>query len=419
MNKYPLIGKCLAVGIILLFIGTAIIPTSGQKTEKLSLPMSRGNTLYVGGSGPGNYTKIQDAVDNASTGDTVFVYRGVYYENIIVNKSISLMGENRSNTFIWNIQPDNSETILISSDNVSVSRFGIFNSSCSRPGINILSSKHSLVSECNFYLNYQEAILVQNSEDVTITKCHLEENNIFLYNTSYSYMENCSFHRSDLDLVESESNLIANCIFQDTFYGITMYDYSSRNRIINCSIHSGFTGIVIYDANYEQIKHCEIIENRCGVYLANSSENEVSENTIESNYPSNNQGLAIYGSKNNTVTNNIIHEEKDGIILIGDNNTTILKNTISNNTQIGLNLSKSMFTSIRSNNFEDNKQDAYFFDSKNSIWRSNYWGRIRFLPKPIFGILHVKVGKQIRVPYIWINFDWHPAQQPYDISGMR
>ncbi|MEF8847999.1 MAG: hypothetical protein V5A68_02570 [Candidatus Thermoplasmatota archaeon] len=29
--------------------------------------------LYVGGRGPGNYSTIQNAIDNANTGDTVFV----------------------------------------------------------------------------------------------------------------------------------------------------------------------------------------------------------------------------------------------------------------------------------------------------------------------------------------------------------
>jgi hypothetical protein len=66
--------KWLAVGIILLFVGTCIIPAVAQDTEKPSEPTSRGSWLYVGGSGPGNYSKIQDAVDNTSDGDTVFVY---------------------------------------------------------------------------------------------------------------------------------------------------------------------------------------------------------------------------------------------------------------------------------------------------------------------------------------------------------
>ena len=45
------------------------------------------NTLYVGGSGPDNYTKIQDALDDANPGDTVFVYNGKYLENIKINKN--------------------------------------------------------------------------------------------------------------------------------------------------------------------------------------------------------------------------------------------------------------------------------------------------------------------------------------------
>ena len=78
MRTKPLLKKGLVVGIILLFIGTAMIPLNGQKIEKLSSPASGGNWFYVGGSGPGNYTDIQDAIDNASDGDTVFVYNGTY-----------------------------------------------------------------------------------------------------------------------------------------------------------------------------------------------------------------------------------------------------------------------------------------------------------------------------------------------------
>jgi len=58
--------KSLVIGIILLFVGTCIIPAMAQTTEKQS---SRGTWLYVGGCGPGNYTKIQDAFDNTSTNE--------------------------------------------------------------------------------------------------------------------------------------------------------------------------------------------------------------------------------------------------------------------------------------------------------------------------------------------------------------
>jgi hypothetical protein len=60
-----------------------------------------GEVLYVNESGSnGAYMKIQDAIDNASTGDTVFVYNGTYYENLVVNTSINLIGEDREGTII-------------------------------------------------------------------------------------------------------------------------------------------------------------------------------------------------------------------------------------------------------------------------------------------------------------------------------
>ena len=76
--------KSIAIGIIFLFILSALAPLTLGYNVKISdikeqtpLIVSRGNTLYVGGSGPGNYTKIQDAIDNTSDGDTVFVYKGI------------------------------------------------------------------------------------------------------------------------------------------------------------------------------------------------------------------------------------------------------------------------------------------------------------------------------------------------------
>jgi len=64
MDKYPLARKCLAVGIILLFVGTIFIPTTAQERDKLSLLTSSGSWLYIGGNEPGNYTSIQSVIDS-------------------------------------------------------------------------------------------------------------------------------------------------------------------------------------------------------------------------------------------------------------------------------------------------------------------------------------------------------------------
>ncbi|UCE16078.1 MAG: hypothetical protein JSV12_00190 [Candidatus Bathyarchaeota archaeon] len=44
---------------------------------------------------PDDYAKIQWAVGNASDGDTIFVKNGTYYEQMVVNKTLSLIGENK------------------------------------------------------------------------------------------------------------------------------------------------------------------------------------------------------------------------------------------------------------------------------------------------------------------------------------
>ena len=68
MQTNSLLRKGFAVGIILLFIGTCIIPSNAQDTEKQS-STSRGSWLYVGGSGPGNYKSIQSAINDADPDD--------------------------------------------------------------------------------------------------------------------------------------------------------------------------------------------------------------------------------------------------------------------------------------------------------------------------------------------------------------
>lgn len=49
---------------------------------------------------PDDYLTIQEAINNANEGDTVFVKAGIYYENVILNKSISLIGEERDTTIV-------------------------------------------------------------------------------------------------------------------------------------------------------------------------------------------------------------------------------------------------------------------------------------------------------------------------------
>jgi pectin methylesterase-like acyl-CoA thioesterase len=95
-------GKIVGIFVFMLLICSVLPATAKGIVNRNNNSVSFENTLYVGGSGPGNYTKIQDAIDNASEGNTVFVYddSSPYFENIYIYKSISLIGENRDSTII-------------------------------------------------------------------------------------------------------------------------------------------------------------------------------------------------------------------------------------------------------------------------------------------------------------------------------
>ena len=73
------------------------------------------STLYVGGVNPGNYSKIQDAINDSVDGDTVYVFddSSPYYENIIVDKSINLIGEDKNTTVIHGQYVYNTVTAVV------------------------------------------------------------------------------------------------------------------------------------------------------------------------------------------------------------------------------------------------------------------------------------------------------------------
>ena len=158
-----LFKKILIIGILFLFLGTCITPTIATDNIKKSYnPISSGNTLYVGGSGEGNYTNIQDAIDNASDGDTVFVYdeSSPYNERLKIKKSINLIGENRETTIIDG-GGTNSSVVQVLIDWVNISGFTIQNSGDYGAGVYINSTR---------YINIIGNIILNNWEGIYLFK---------------------------------------------------------------------------------------------------------------------------------------------------------------------------------------------------------------------------------------------------------
>ena len=62
---------------------------SGNTTTTIFVPAAGSMTIYV----PDNFSTIQEAINFSRNGDTVLVRSGTYQENVIVNRSISVIGE--------------------------------------------------------------------------------------------------------------------------------------------------------------------------------------------------------------------------------------------------------------------------------------------------------------------------------------
>jgi hypothetical protein len=248
MQKISISNKIFVVGIILLFIGTAIIPSNGQKIEKQSLLTSRSNILYVGGSGPGNYTRIRDAVDNASDGDTVFVYddSSPYIEHIRITKAISLVGENRNTTEIDAPFQPTGACITIDAENVTVSNFTIKDR-----GGGIVTSTNNLI-EGNVFRTFEFFSIGLECGD---------DNNI---------IHNFFFIDGNCILLNSDQNIVSNNFFgssSETTKGVDIAG-GSDNIIKN----NDFGGLMGLDDIYLE---------------SSSSHNLIMENTFDSSSYSN------------------------------------------------------------------------------------------------------------------------------------
>ena len=91
---------------------------------------------------PQDYATINEAISHASAGDTVAVQKGIYQENVQINKSISVVGEDAKSTIIIGTGGGNHALsgITVTADNVR--------------GFRVHHSKpqlHKLISLCHWY----------------------------------------------------------------------------------------------------------------------------------------------------------------------------------------------------------------------------------------------------------------------------
>jgi len=159
---------------------------------------------------------IQEGINHASSGDTVFTYDGIYIENVYVNKTLTLNGASSKTTFIDS--GGNDTVVRIESDLVNISGFTIQNSGSNSQDTGIrIFSKHNTISDNNISNNHDGIFLYRDS------------NHNAIYGNIISSNSHCG-----IELQKSYSNNISNNINSNNEYGMKLVDSNSNVIYNNC-----------------------------------------------------------------------------------------------------------------------------------------------------------------------------------------
>ena len=254
-----------------------------------------------------NFSSIQDVIDDANTthGHTILVDAGTYYENVVVNKSISLIGADRNTTIING--GGFGDVLNVTVNSVEINGFTVRNSSDSGSGIKLNSSINNMIQYVTALDNYYSILL---------------------------YFSN--------------DNILCNNNVSNNWHGIKL-DHSSNNTLSdNIANSNSMHGIELYNSINNTISNNTALDNWLnGIMLWSSDNNTISNNTANLNTREN--GIELLCSSNNILTHNIANlNDNYGIRVKG-----YAKNYFNN--------------SIDTTNTVNGKSVYYYFDKKDMI----------------------------------------------------
>ncbi len=275
----------------LLFICGVLVVFSNVVSTK-----AQANTVTV----PDDFSSIQAAINSASAGDTVFVKAGVYEivdgTQIVINKTLSLIGEDPENTVILGVFENRSSVpaMRVAAPDVTISGFTIKNF---RIGIGI----------ANYY------------DEAYPSNCRI------VGNTIANNSEGIRPQRSDF--------LVSGNNFTDNGTGISGYSIQNITITGNNMTENGYC-VNIWESRNITVCKNSLSNNTCALNLVLYGPYLIYDNNITKNT------LAIRfaeGCHNVTVCGNLISENDAAVAMLifpnnGDKVVSGIGNTVFGNT---------------------------------------------------------------------------------------
>ena len=359
------------MGLVLVFLFLASF--ASNYTVK-----AQTRTLIV----PDQYQTIQDAISNAMQGDTVFVKEGTYFTNnlmpIVINKPLSLIGENPRNTIIDGV---NKSSILLRNQ-FFWGGIEIFASAVTVSGFTIKNCDHaiSLDESSNGYRPISTVKILNNNiinNSEAIVHVSYSDSDFFISNN------NITNNDSGIRLEVSDSIISENNFFGNKGTAISIYYNSSNVSITNNIIANNTDGIKLGNA---------LLTN---IYGNNVSYNE-------------GFGTQFYGVNNAILHGNNIIGNLIGIELANYDLGDLLPKVGSGNRVYYNNLVGNAKNALVQNSYPYNGSSIYGFRGNGTdvvSWDNgsvgNYWSDYK-------GNGTYVIDQN--------NIDYHPLTQPVDIS---
>ncbi len=260
---------------------------------------------------PDDFVTIQEAINRASDGDTVFVRNGTYYENVVVNKTVSLIGENKETTKVFGDDGSPRPAVRLKADGISMYNFTIEGGPV---GI-------------EFY-HCRDCIL-RNNEMRNNSQGNLEIKADPWWGGGDYFNDVDSSNTVDGRPIYWWTNQHDKIVPRDA--GAVVAAYCHNITVKDLSLSNNSVAVLFYCVYNSEIRNVTTSQNWiAGVHLVRSWNNTIIENNITSNR---HHGIYLEpNSINNTIARNNISNNNFGIWLRNDSaNNTIYHNNIIGN----------------------------------------------------------------------------------------
>lgn len=195
---------------------------------------------------------IQEGVDNASVQDIIFVYNGVYAGNIYINKTVSLLGENKELTKI----SGGKHNIWVLADYALIKNFNITGSPRYFSAIYTISYGTNICDN-NFNNNY-DGIYIDGAANITISR-NIFTNN-YNRNLRLEFASDCLITNNYIGgagvgiyLWASSQNIIRKNTIDNCDWGLSLGDFSEQNSCYHNNLISNDLGNAVDDTEGNNI----------------------------------------------------------------------------------------------------------------------------------------------------------------------